>query len=112
MGKVYLAKHKKLNRPVALKVLLRSGDVQQRRRFLQEAQTASALNHPNIVVIYDILEGDGADVIAMEYVAGRTLVDAIPRNGFRLPQTVKYGLQIADALAAAHAAGIVHRDIK
>jgi serine/threonine-protein kinase len=112
MGKVYLARHKKLNRPVALKVLLKTGDAQHRRRFLQEAQAASALNHPNIIVIYDILSEQGADVIVMEYVAGRTLVDAIPRNGLRPVQTIKYGLQIADALAAAHAAGIVHRDLK
>jgi serine/threonine protein kinase len=112
MGKVYLARHKKLNRSVALKILLQSGDVQQRRRFLQEAEAASALNHPNIVVIYDVLSSDGADVIVMEYIAGKTLVDAIPRSGLRVPQTIKYGLQISDALAAAHAAGIVHRDLK
>jgi serine/threonine protein kinase len=112
MGKVYLARHKKLNRSVALKVLLQSGDATRRSRFLQEAQAASALNHPNIIVIYDILSGEGTDVIAMEYIPGKTLVDLIPRNGLRMPQTIKYGLQIADALAAAHAAGIVHRDLK
>src|SRR4029453_4072516 len=91
MGKVYLARHKKLNRPVALKVLLKTGDAHYRRRFLQEAQAASALNHPNIIVIYDILSEQGADVIVMEYIAGRSLVDAIPRNVLRPGQPIKSG---------------------
>ncbi|HYP13243.1 MAG TPA: serine/threonine-protein kinase [Bryobacteraceae bacterium] len=112
MGRVYLATHKKLNRPVALKVLLQSGNAAQRRRFVQEAQAASALNHPNIVVIHDVLSHDGTDVMVMEYVAGKTLVDLIPRGGLGSSQTIKYGLQIADGLTAAHAAGIIHRDLK
>ncbi len=112
MGTVYAATHKRLKRPVALKVLRHSGVDQERRRFLQEAQAASALNHPNIIIVYDVLSDDTSDVIVMEYVPGKTLVDAIPPGGLPLQQTIKYGLQMADALAAAHAAGIVHRDLK
>ena len=112
MGTVYAATHKRLKRPVALKVLRHSGVDQERRRFLQEAQAASALNHPNIITVYDVLSDDTTDVIVMEYVPGKTLVDAIPPGGLPLQQTIKYGLQMADALAAAHAAGIVHRDLK
>ena len=83
-----------------------------KRRFLQEAKAASALNHPNIIHIYDISSSDGTDFIAMEFVPGKTLDQLIGRNGLPLKDTLNYSIQIADALARAHSAGIVHRDLK
>ncbi|MGO9257668.1 MAG: protein kinase domain-containing protein [Bryobacteraceae bacterium] len=114
MGSVYKARDQHLDRPVALKVLLPEtvNDPDRRRRFVQEAKAASALNHPNIVHIYDINEADGVLFIAMEYVAGKTLDQTIPRKGLPLGEALRYAGQIAGALAAAHAAGIVHRDLK
>ena len=79
---------------------------------MQEAKAASALNHPHIVTIYDIDSADGVDYIAMELIRGRTLEQVLARGKLRLSEALKYGVQIADALAAAHAAGIVHRDLK
>jgi len=73
---------------------------------------ASALNHTNIITIYDIDQADGALFIVMEFVSGKTLDQLIPRKGLRLNEALKYAIQIADALAATHAAGIVHRDLK
>ena len=101
-----------LNRPVAIKVLPpeRVADRERRRRFVQEARAASALNHPNIVHVYDIDQSDGTDFIPMEYVSGKTLGELMPRKGMRLDDMLKYAIQIADALAAAHTAGIVHRE--
>src|SRR5207244_2487753 len=114
MGVVYKARDTHLDRSVAIKVLPpeRVADAERKRRFVQEAKAASSLNHPHIVVIHDIDEVDGMYFMAMEYVPGRTLDEGIPRNGLRLSTMLKYALQIADALAAAHRAGIVHRDIK
>ena len=114
MGSVYKARDQHLDRDVALKVLLPEtvNDPDRRRRFVQEAKAASALNHPNIVHVYDIDEADGALFIAMEYVAGRTLDKIIPPRGLAIGDALKYAAEIADALAAAHAAGIVHRDLK
>jgi eukaryotic-like serine/threonine-protein kinase len=82
------------------------------RRFVQEAKAASALNHPNIVTIYDINEDDGVDFIAMEFVAGRNLDRLITLQGMRAAEVLRIGVQIADGIAAAHAAGILHRDLK
>jgi serine/threonine protein kinase len=79
---------------------------------VQEAKSASALNHPNIITIYDIASDNGIDFIAMEYVPGKALNQLISRKGLPLGEALRYGVQIADALAAAHAAGIVHRDLK
>ena len=114
MGVVYRARDTHLERFVALKVLPaeKVPDPERKRRFVQEARAASALNHPNIVHIYDISSVDGVDFIAMEYVAGKTLYHAIGRKGLRLNEALQYAVQIADALARAHAAGIVHRDLK
>jgi len=114
MGEVYKAKDLKLNRMVALKVLRadHTGDSDRRQRFMQEAQAASALNHPNIITIHDIISEEGAEIMVMELVAGRTLNEIIPRGGLRVPQVINYSTQIADALAAAHNAGIIHRDLK
>lgn len=114
MGVVYRAHDTRLNRPVAVKVLPgeKVADEDRRRRFAQEARSASALNHPGIVTIYEIAEHEGVALIAMELVHGRTLADAIGRRGLGLKTTIEYGIQIADALAGAHAAGLVHRDLK
>src|SRR5262245_28035456 len=114
MGEVYKARDTRLNRLVALKVLPvdRLTHPERRRRFVQEAQLASSLQHPNIVTIYDITSDGGADAIAMELVRGRPLDEVIPREGLRVSEALKYAVQIADALAATHAIGIVHRDLK
>jgi Tol biopolymer transport system component len=114
MGVVYKAKDTHLDRFVALKLLPaeKVADPERKRRFIQEARAASALNHPNIITIYAIDQQDGADFIAMEYVAGKTLHELIGRKGLKLVETLKCAVQVADALAAAHAGGIVHRDLK
>src|SRR5262252_1582750 len=114
MGVVYKAQDRRLNRFVAVKVLPaeKVGDAERKGRFMQEARAASALNHPNIITIYEIGCAGGIDFIAMEFVAGKTLDRCIPRHGLRLNEALKYSVQIADALAAAHKAGIVHRDLK
>jgi serine/threonine protein kinase len=114
MGTVYRAVDVRLRRPVAIKLLRHQGvaSAENRKRFVQEARAASALNHPHIITIYDIGEEGGASFIAMEYVAGRSLADVLGRERLGIGDALKYAIQIADALAAAHAAGIVHRDLK
>jgi eukaryotic-like serine/threonine-protein kinase len=114
MGAVWKARDIRLDRLVALKTLPaeKLADEDRRRRFVQEAKAVSALNHPNIVHIYDIADADAVPFIAMEYVPGKTLDQLIGRKGLRLNETLKYAIQIADALARAHNAGIIHRDLK
>src|SRR5262245_42152819 len=114
MGIVYKARDTRLNRPVAIKVLPpdRVSDPERKRRFIQEARAASALNHPNIITIHDIGSKKGIDFIVMEYVAGKTLDRLIPRKGMRQAETLKLAVQMADALTKAHSAGIIHRDLK
>jgi eukaryotic-like serine/threonine-protein kinase len=114
MGEVYRARDTRLDRTVAVKALPAEmlAEEGRKRRFLAEARAASALNHPNIVSIHDFASANGADFLVMEYVSGKTLQDAIPKKGLRLNETLRYAIQIADALAAAHEAGIVHRDLK
>ena len=117
MGVVYKAVDSRLGRTAAIKILsTTSANADRERRFAQEAKAASSLNHPNIVTIYDIdtqpIDGRPVQYIAMEYVAGDTLDHLIGRKGLRVRDVLKYAVQIADALAAAHAAGIVHRDLK
>jgi serine/threonine protein kinase/tetratricopeptide (TPR) repeat protein len=114
MGEVFRAVDTRLQRTVALKVLSRErmADPEHRRRFLQEARAASALNHPNIVVLHDISRDSGTDFLVMEYVQGQTLENLIGADGLPFDRVTEYGAQIASALAAAHSAGIVHRDIK
>jgi serine/threonine protein kinase len=114
MGEIWKAQDTRLNRMVAIKILTdaSAGDPDPRRRFIQEAQAASALNHPNIITIHDIVSEDSAEFMVMEYVQGKTLIDLIPKGGLRVPQVLKYAVQMTDALQIAHSAGIVHRDLK
>lgn len=114
MGEVYKARDTRLNRFVALKVLPAgmSANSELRRRFVHEAQAASALNHPNIITIYDIVSDGDTQYMVIEYVVGKTLLELIPKEGLRIPQAIQYAWQMADALTAAHAAGIIHRDLK
>src|ERR1700741_1815541 len=114
MGEIFKAQDTRLNRFVAIKVLSTSssGDPERRRRFVQEAQAASALNHPNIITIHDILSEGDSEYMVMEFVSGKTLNDLIPKGGLRLPQALKLAVQMTDALTAAHSVGIVHRDWK
>jgi len=114
MGAVYLAEDTKLLRRVALKVLPPEviGNESRVQRFVREARAASALNHPNILTIYEIDEIDQTHFIAMEYVEGKTLHELIHEQKTEFGELVKYLRQAADGLAKAHQAGIVHRDLK
>jgi len=114
MGVVYKARDTRLERVIALKLLSaeKITDSERRRRFVREAQSASALNHPNIVTVYDIDATDEFYFIAMEYINGHSLDRLILRKGMHIADTLRYAVQITDALACAHRAGIVHRDLK
>jgi serine/threonine protein kinase/Tfp pilus assembly protein PilF len=116
MGEVYLANDTKLDRKVALKILPsevveeKSGD--RVRRFVQEAKAASALNHPNILTIYEIDEIDSEQFIATEFIDGETLRERIRTAPFKPIDAIDVGIQVASALCATHSVGIIHRDIK
>jgi serine/threonine-protein kinase len=114
MGEVYLARDTTLGRTVALKVLPAelASDSQGMQRFKQEARVAAALNHPNVASIYEISEDNGVHFIAMEFVDGITLRQQMKNTRLRTIEVIDIAIQIADALSAAHEAGIVHRDIK
>src|SRR5262249_24711877 len=115
MGEVYKAQDTKLGRTVAIKLLPASSNESPaaKRRFLKEAQSASALNHPNIVTIHAIEEKDGVDFIVMEYIEGQNLKALIEQGGaLRLTDLLDIGIEAADALEAAHEIGLIHRDIK
>ena len=114
MGQVYLAQDLQLRRLVALKLLLPefTRDEDRLRRFKQEAFAASALNHPNIFTIFEIGQKDEIHFIATEYIDGLSLRQIISKESVRTEQVLDWGVQIASALAAAHTAGIIHRDIK
>lgn len=115
MGEVYLARDVELDRTVALKVLPRTGDEDDEeriRRFLQEARAAITLNHPNVAHIYDVGEEGGIRFMAMEYVEGETLRARMMREPLSLDAALEIATQVASALGSAHAAGIIHRDVK
>src|SRR5574341_514195 len=114
MGEVYLAQDTRLNRKVALKILPAdvAGDPARMNRFVREAKAASGLNHPNIITIYEIDDADSRHFIGMEFVEGETLREHMTVSPLNVSEAVDVAIQIASALAAAHDAGIVHRDIK
>jgi len=114
MGVVYRAHDEQLDREVALKVVGERWltDDKARARLLQEARTASALNHPHVCTIYEVAESAGEAYIAMEYVAGRPLSALVPGEGLRTETLLRYALQISDALAHAHQRRVIHRDLK
>ena len=114
MGEVYRARDARLGREVAVKVLSEefSGDPDRRKRFEQEARSASALNHPNIVTIHEIGSFESTTYIAMELVDGRTLREILQSGALPTRRLLDLAFQIADGLAKAHSAGIVHRDMK
>ena len=115
MGEVFLAEDTKLDRKVAIKFLNAefSKDADKLGRFIQEAKAVSALNHPNILTVYEIGEKDDTNFIVTEFIDGRTLRESLsPKRTISLSKTLKIGAQVAEALSAAHKAGILHRDIK
>ena len=114
MGEVYLALDSDLNRKVALKVLPEDFATKPHamQRFIQEAKAASALNHPNIITIYEIGTEGGTYFIAAEFIDGETLRNYVLRSQLSVSKAIEIGLQVASALSTAHAAGIIHRDIK
>lgn len=112
MGVVYRAYDTKLQRAVAIKLLSGTPDPASRARLLQEARAASALNHPNVCTVHEVGEAEGHAFIVMEYVEGTPLHALIPRDGLPVETLLRYGRQIADAVAHAHDRGILHRDLK
>jgi serine/threonine-protein kinase len=115
MGEVYLAQDTRLDRKVAIKFLNEeySQDADKLKRFIQEAKAASALNHPNILTVYEIGEVDSKNYIATELIDGHTVRQQLSqKEPLSLNEILKIGVQVAEALSAAHAAGIIHRDIK
>jgi serine/threonine protein kinase len=114
MGEVYLAQDTNLDRKVALKLLPEAvaSNHERMRRFVQEAKSASALNHPNIITIYEVGEAESRHFISTEFIDGETLRQRMRKGPLKLNDVLEVSIQVASALAAAHAAGIVHRDIK
>jgi serine/threonine protein kinase/DNA-binding winged helix-turn-helix (wHTH) protein/alpha-beta hydrolase superfamily lysophospholipase len=114
MGEVYLARDLQLDRKVALKLLSErfTKDARSLRRFIREAKAASALNHPNILTVYEIRDEDGVHFIATEFIEGKTLREIIKAGPIELSIALDIAQQVAGALAAAHVSGIIHRDVK
>ncbi len=114
MGEIFLAEDTRLARRVALKVLPAEAvtDAERLQRFRTEARAVAAVNHPNIVTIHGVEESGGVHFLAMELVEGRTLREVIPRGGLPFPEFLRLAVQLTEAVAVAHAAGITHRDLK
>ena len=114
MGEVYRAVDARLGRDVALKVLpgTYTHDSDRLRRFEQEARAVAALNHPNILAVFDIGQQDGSPFLVSELLEGESLRAVLDRGPLPQRKTIEYGVQIAQGLAAAHEKGIVHRDMK
>jgi Tol biopolymer transport system component len=114
MGEVYKARDTRLDRTVAIKVLPAdvAADPHRRERFRREARAISSLTHPNVCALYDIGEQSGVDFLVMEYLEGETLAHRLLRGALPLEEALSVGVQLADALEAAHAAGVIHRDLK
>ena len=114
MGEVYRARDTRLDRTVAIKVLPGhlSASAEGKQRFEREARTISSLNHPHICVLHDVGNQDGTHYLIMECVEGETLAKRLERGPLPLEDAMKYAVQIADALEAAHSKGIIHRDLK
>src|SRR5262245_21383023 len=114
MGEVYRARDTRLDRSVAIKVLLErlASYADLRQRFEREAKAVSSLNHPHICVLHDVGHQDGIDYLVMELVEGETLLDRLRKGPLPLDHTLRYGIEIAEALDKAHRNGVVHRDLK
>src|SRR5438034_9422896 len=114
MGEVYRARDTRLERTVAVKVLPQhlSENSEVRQRFEREAKTISQLSHPHICALYDVGREGETEYLVMEYLEGETLADRLLKGSIPLEQTLRFGIQIADALDKAHRQGIVHRDLK
>src|SRR3989440_1497660 len=114
MGEVYLAQDTELDRKVAIKFLSKNlvADEQARKRLVREARAAARLDHPNICSIYEVSEVEGHSFIVMQHVEGETVDVRMKRKPFDLSESLSISSQVAEALAEAHAHGIIHRDIK
>ena len=114
MGEVYKARDTRLDRTVAIKVLLEhvANDPDLKQRFEREARTVAALNHPHICTLHDIGTQDGINFLVMEYLDGQTLAQRLEKGALPLDQALTVAIEIADALDKAHRQGIVHRDLK
>jgi len=114
MGEVYRAKDTRLDRTVAIKVLAShlSQDAELKQRFLREARAISSLSHPHICALYDVGSQDGVEYLVMELLEGETLAERLAKGTLPLAQVLRFGVEIAEALGAAHRQGIVHRDLK
>ncbi len=114
MGEVYRAKDTRLDRSVAIKILPThlSANPELRQRFDREARAISSLTHPHICALYDVGHEDGTDFLVMEYLEGQTLADKVAGGPMPLEDVLRIGRQMAEALAAAHRSGVVHRDLK
>src|SRR5713101_994685 len=114
MGEVYKARDTRLERTVAIKVLPQhlSSSPEVRQRFEREAKTISALSHPHICALYDVGNQDGIEYLVMEFLEGETLADRLLKGPLPTEQTLRYGIEIADAMDKAHRQGIVHRDLR
>src|SRR5438128_1014535 len=114
MGEVYRARDTRLDRTIAIKVLAShlSSSPELKQRFEREAKAISALNHPHICSLYDVGSQDGIDYLVMEFLEGETLAERLRQGVLPLKETLKVGMEVSEALAAAHRAGITHRDLK